>query len=139
MLVAALLARLAGLTGRTDFACAARAAVEYTASRQLPDGAWLYGEQPHLVWIDGFHTGYVLDCLLTCIDAGVGENSASTPRDTHSATPPSVVRAVRISPVSAGKHSVTITAPSKKGNYILVVRAKMSCGTQSVTQRLKVK
>ncbi len=76
MLVAALLARLAHLTGRTDFARPAREAVEYTVTRQLPDGAWLYGDEPHLAWIDGFHTGYVLDCLLTCIDAGVGAQRA---------------------------------------------------------------
>lgn len=76
MLVAALLARLARLTGRTDFASAARAAVEYTVTRQLPDGAWLYGDEPHLAWIDGFHTGYVLDCLLTCIEVDVGGQDA---------------------------------------------------------------
>lgn len=49
-----------------------------------------------------------------------------------------VVKSVRISPVSAGKHSITITAPRKKGKYTLVVRAKTSCGSQSVSQRLKV-
>lgn len=49
-----------------------------------------------------------------------------------------VVTSIRISPVSAGHHSVTIRAPKKKGNYILVVRAKMSCGKQTVSQRLKV-
>ncbi len=49
-----------------------------------------------------------------------------------------VVTAIRIAPVSAGKHSVTIRAPKKKGNYILIVRAKMSCGKQTVSQRLKV-
>jgi hypothetical protein len=76
MLVAALLARLAGVTGRGEFADAARAAVEYTINRQLPDGAWLYGDEPNLVWVDGFHTGYVLDCLLTCIEAGIGGESA---------------------------------------------------------------
>jgi hypothetical protein len=76
MLVAALLARLARLTGRTDFAVAARAAVEYTVTRQLPDGAWLYGEEPNLRWVDGFHTGYVLDCLLTCIEADVSGETA---------------------------------------------------------------
>jgi hypothetical protein len=76
MLVAALLARLARLTGRTDFADAARAAVEHTVTRQLPDGAWLYGDEPNLVWIDGFHTGYVLDSLLTCIEADIGGERA---------------------------------------------------------------
>jgi hypothetical protein len=76
MLVAALLARLARLTGRTDFARAASAAVEYTVTRQLPDGAWLYGDEPHLAWIDGFHTGYLLDGLLTCIEADIGGERA---------------------------------------------------------------
>ena len=48
MLVAALLARLARVAGRADFADAARAAVEYTVSRQRSDGEWPYGEQPGL-------------------------------------------------------------------------------------------
>src|SRR5206468_3661140 len=30
------------------------------------------GERPGLEWVDGFHTGYVLDSLLTCIQAGIG-------------------------------------------------------------------
>ena len=76
MLVAALLARLARVTGREQFAHAARAAVDYTVSRQRSDGAWPYGERPGLSWIDGFHTGYVLDCLLTCIEMEVGGDSA---------------------------------------------------------------
>src|ERR1700761_6243788 len=76
MLVAALLARLARETGREQFARAAAAAVDYTVSRQRPDGAWPYGEQPGLSWIDGFHTGYVLDCLLTCIEMEIGGDAA---------------------------------------------------------------
>ena len=76
MLVAALLARLGRFTGRQDFADVARAAVEYTVARQRADGAWLYGEDRGLAWVDGFHTGYVLDCVLACIDAGVGGAAA---------------------------------------------------------------
>jgi hypothetical protein len=72
MLVAALLARLARVTARTEFAVAARAAVDYTVTRQRSAGEWPYGETPDLSWIDGFHTGYVLDCLLTCVEAGIG-------------------------------------------------------------------
>jgi hypothetical protein len=49
-----------------------------------------------------------------------------------------VVRSVTFGPVSAGRHSVKIRAPRRKGNYILVVRAKLSCGSESVKQRLKV-
>ena len=76
MLVAALLGRLARCTGRTDFADAARAAVDYTVSRQRPDGSWRYGEQPYLQWIDGFHTGYVLDCLLAYVESELGGEAA---------------------------------------------------------------
>jgi hypothetical protein len=49
-----------------------------------------------------------------------------------------VVKSATISPASAGKHTVRLTAPRKKGKYTLVVRAKTSCGTETVTQRLKV-
>ena len=76
MLVAALLARLASLSGRNDFAQAAQAALEYTIGRQRPDGSWPYGEKRDLLWIDGFHTGYVLDALVTCIEADVGGDAA---------------------------------------------------------------
>ena len=76
MLVAALLARLAGVTRRADFNDAARAAVQYTVSRQRPDGAWPYGETRNLSWIDGFHSGYVLDCLLACVESGVRAEEA---------------------------------------------------------------
>lgn len=71
MLVAALLARLAGVTRRSDFRIAAEAAVAYTASRQRSDGSWPYGEQPRLGWFDSFHTGYVLEAFLKCGEAGV--------------------------------------------------------------------
>jgi polysaccharide biosynthesis protein VpsJ len=38
-------------------------AVRYTVSAQRPDGAWLYGEASHHNFVDGFHTGYVLEAL----------------------------------------------------------------------------
>jgi hypothetical protein len=41
-------------------------------------------------------------------------------------------------PLSAGKYQKTIKAPKKKGNYILQVIAKLSCGTQTVAKKLKV-
>jgi hypothetical protein len=41
-------------------------------------------------------------------------------------------------PLSAGKYQKTIKAPNKKGNYILQVIAKLSCGTQTVSKKLKV-
>jgi hypothetical protein len=76
MLVSAFLARVAGLLERDDLRHAAEAGLDYTVSHQRADGSWPYGQRPHLAWVDGFHTGYVLDCLLTCIDSGVGGSVA---------------------------------------------------------------
>jgi hypothetical protein len=68
MLGAALLARTAKLTGETPYLDVARSAMEYSCSRQLPNGAWWYGEGPQWHWIDNFHTGYNLDSLKCYID-----------------------------------------------------------------------
>lgn len=70
-LVCALLARLANETGREDMRTAAEAGLQWTVRRQRSDGSWPYGEQPHLNWIDGFHTGYVLDSLMYAACAGI--------------------------------------------------------------------
>lgn len=69
MLGAALLARGAKHTGNAAWRETARSAMEYSCSRQLADGAWLYGEDPRYHWIDNFHTGYNLDSLKCYIDA----------------------------------------------------------------------
>jgi hypothetical protein len=71
VLACALLARLARHTGRDDFRDAARAGVAYTVGCQRPDGSWPYGEREDLGWVDGFHTGYVLESLLVCDESGV--------------------------------------------------------------------
>ena len=76
MLVCALFARLARILGRDDLGVRAAAGVEYTASHQHADGSWPYGEASGLSWVDGFHTGYVLDCLLTCVESGIGGSDA---------------------------------------------------------------
>ena len=73
VLVCALLARVAAHVGRNDFRAAASKGVLYTVRRQRLDGSWPYGERPDLGWVDGYHTGYVLDALLTCRDAGLDE------------------------------------------------------------------
>ena len=44
----------------------ADAAVDYTLRAQMSDGSWRYGEARHHQWIDGFHTGYVLEALQLC-------------------------------------------------------------------------
>jgi hypothetical protein len=73
MLVCALLSRLGRQTGEESLLAAARAGVAYTVTRQRPDGSWPYGELSHLQWIDNFHTGYVLECLGICAEAGLEE------------------------------------------------------------------
>lgn len=68
MLGAAMLARTGRLTGNGDYLAVAREAMEYSCSRQQPDGAWYYGESPNRHWIDNFHTGYNLDSLKCYIE-----------------------------------------------------------------------
>jgi rhamnogalacturonyl hydrolase YesR len=77
MLGACLLARTAKHTGNKDYLHVARAAMEYSCSRQLPDGAWWYAEEPKYHWIDNFHTGYNLDSLALYID-GTGDREFIT-------------------------------------------------------------
>jgi hypothetical protein len=63
LLGAGILARTYHHSRKKGYFEAARSAVEYSCSRQLPDGSWWYGEDPHFHWIDNFHTGYNLDSL----------------------------------------------------------------------------
>jgi rhamnogalacturonyl hydrolase YesR len=69
MLGAALLARTAKHTGNADYLKIARSAMQYSCARQLPGGAWWYGEPAKYHWIDNFHTGYNLDSLKHYIDS----------------------------------------------------------------------
>jgi rhamnogalacturonyl hydrolase YesR len=69
MLGAAMLARTWRHSRRPEYLEAASEAVRYTCTRQLPDGAWLYGEDPRYHWIDSFHTGYNLDALKCYIES----------------------------------------------------------------------
>jgi hypothetical protein len=57
---------LAADRGDRTYRSLADAAIDYTVSAQLPDGSWPYGESNHHRWIDGFHTGYVLEALQLC-------------------------------------------------------------------------
>ena len=72
--VCALLARLV-THGDERHREAIRAGLTWTLERQRPDGSWPYGERADLEWVDNFHTGYVLDALRTCADAGVDERA----------------------------------------------------------------
>lgn len=68
MLGAAILARTARITGNSEALTLAAEAMEYSCSRQRPDGSWYYGEDPRYQWIDNFHTAYNLDSLKSYID-----------------------------------------------------------------------
>lgn len=74
MLAAAILARAAKYTGSDEHVKVAREAIQYTCTRQLPDGSWFYGEEPKYHWIDNFHTGYNLDAL-KCYIESTGEET----------------------------------------------------------------
>src|SRR5882757_4871977 len=69
MLGAAMLASTSKHTGNRDYAEVARSAIEYSCSRQRADGSWFYGEDPKYHWIDNFHTGYNLDCLVRYVES----------------------------------------------------------------------
>jgi rhamnogalacturonyl hydrolase YesR len=69
MLGAALLARVGKLTQNRGALELAKLAMQYSCSRQNPDGAWFYGESPKYHWIDNFHTGYNLDSLKRYVDS----------------------------------------------------------------------
>ena len=68
MVGAAVLARTAKHTGNQEYLEVAKGAMKYSCSRQLEDGAWLYGEEHKNHWIDNFHTGYNLDALKCYVD-----------------------------------------------------------------------
>lgn len=68
MLGAAFLARLGKITGDSEMLRVAKDAMEYSCSRQRPDGSWYYGEGEKTRWIDNFHTGYNLDSLKCYIE-----------------------------------------------------------------------
>jgi len=48
----------------------AEPAVEYILNRQNADGSWFYADSPKSQWNDSYHTGYVLDCLVSYAEIG---------------------------------------------------------------------
>ncbi len=69
MVGAAVLALTAKHNGNHEYLSVAKEAMKYSCSRQQPNGAWLYGEDPKNHWIDNFHTGYNLDSLKCYIES----------------------------------------------------------------------
>jgi hypothetical protein len=70
LLGAALLCRLATLTGERSSVDVALRVARYSARSQKPDGSWPYGVAATQQWIDNFHTGYNL-CALRSIAAAL--------------------------------------------------------------------
>lgn len=48
---------------------AALSCARYTVARQAADGSWPYSEEPYGRWVDGFHTGFVLEGLARVVRA----------------------------------------------------------------------
>ena len=69
LLGAAMLARTWKHRRIDEFRTVAQEAAAFSCNRQLPDGAWYYGEDPKYHWIDNFHTAYNLDSLKRYTDA----------------------------------------------------------------------
>jgi hypothetical protein len=70
---AALFCRVFKLTGERKFLGPALKVAQYSASRQLDDGSWSYGEADTQRWVDNFHTGYNL-CALRSIHESLDTN-----------------------------------------------------------------
>jgi hypothetical protein len=81
LLGAALVCRLARVTGDGRWVEPALRAVRYSVSTQRGDGSWVYGDGSTQQWVDNFHTGFNL-CALQSIarDAGTGEFDESLRR-----------------------------------------------------------
>lgn len=82
LLAASVLARLAGEGAEEaeELRRTAAAAVGYALEHQRPDGSWPYAEGGRGEWVDGFHTGYVLDALGVCAEA-LGDADAAAARE----------------------------------------------------------
>jgi hypothetical protein len=80
ILAAAMLARTAGYSNDGMSFDVAHNAVQHTCGRQLPNGAWFYGEKPIYHWIDNWHTAYILDGLKCYSDS---TNDKSFERNLH--------------------------------------------------------
>lgn len=63
LLGARLCTRAGLLTDDRELVEKASAAVTTTLSFQRDDGSFLYGEEPDVAWVDGHHTGFVVECL----------------------------------------------------------------------------
>jgi len=69
LLAALVLCDAAELCGEPQWVDEALAAARFTATRQAGDGSWPYSEESYGRWVDGFHTGFVLEGLARVVRA----------------------------------------------------------------------
>jgi polysaccharide biosynthesis protein VpsJ len=68
-LAALVLCEAAEVCGERMWIDEALACARFTAARQAVDASWPYSEEPYGRWIDGFHTGFVLEGLAAVVRA----------------------------------------------------------------------
>ena len=69
MLAALLLCDAAQVCGEEHWVDEAVACARFTVARQAEDGSWPYSEESCGRWVDGFHTGFVLEGLARVVHA----------------------------------------------------------------------
>jgi polysaccharide biosynthesis protein VpsJ len=69
LLAALVLCEAAELCGEEAWVGEALSCARFTVARQAGDGSWPYSEEPYGRWIDGFHTGFVLEGLARVVRA----------------------------------------------------------------------
>lgn len=69
LLAALVLCEAAELCSVDSWLDEAVAAARFTVARQAPDGSWPYSEEARGRWVDGFHTGFVLEGLARVLRA----------------------------------------------------------------------
>jgi hypothetical protein len=76
MLAVLVLCEVAELCDESVCLDEAVACARFTVARQCPDGSWPYSEEQNGRWVDGFHTGFVLDGLARVVRATGDESLA---------------------------------------------------------------
>lgn len=69
LLAALVLCEAAELCGEEAWVGEALACARFSVARQAGDGSWPYSEEPYGRWVDGFHTGFVLEGLARVVRA----------------------------------------------------------------------
>ena len=64
LLGARLLSRIYSYTKEEELAQTAKKAIAYCCDYQHKDGSWYYSTLPFHQWIDNFHTGFNLECII---------------------------------------------------------------------------